>query len=139
MAVVLTYFNHTRTRTSSSILLLFWPLYLAGLSIWVRTLVLTNQGDIQLLLSLKCITASFGFISFVIECLGPGCDTGHEKLHENPTITANLFSIWVSISFHVPELFTDKTKVLFMDDASYAKGNSSIHHGRRPSTLKISR
>ncbi|KIK09066.1 hypothetical protein K443DRAFT_672103 [Laccaria amethystina LaAM-08-1] len=94
MAVVITYFNHTRTQTSSSILLLFWPLYLAGLSIWVRTIVLTNQGDIQLLLSLKCITASFGFISFVMECLGPGCDTGHEKLHENPTLTANLFSIW---------------------------------------------
>lgn len=129
MAVALTYFNHTRMRTSSSILLLFWPLYLAGLSIWVRTMVLTNQSDIQLLLSLKCITASFGFISFVIECLGPGRDSDPKNFHENPILTANIFSIWF-FSWMTPLMQKGTAQFITEDDLPPLKSaDESINLG----------
>lgn len=99
-AISLTYLNHTRTRTSSSTLLIFWPLYLFGLTIWTRSVLLTQVDDRHIILALKFIVAALGFLSFALEIFGPEYDvepTSGDKLHmESPINTANIFSIWAS-------------------------------------------
>jgi hypothetical protein len=99
-ALSLTYFNHTRTRTSSSILLLFWPLYIVGLAIWIRTVISNNSDELRVLLALKCLVGCFGILSFGLECFGPEYYAlpllDDKVVLENPVITANIFSIWVS-------------------------------------------
>jgi len=103
-AISLTYFHHTRARTSSTVLLLFWPLYTIGLLIWIRTIISSNLEDNRPILALKCIAAGFGLLSFALECFGPehGAESSlHDQEHsEHPLLTANVFSIWVS--FAVP-------------------------------------
>lgn len=98
-AASLTYYNHTRTRTSSSVLLLFWPLYVTGLAIWTRTIFATNLDYYRVILSLKYVVVGLGVVSFALEILGPefGIVLGVKSELENPTITANIFSIWVSV------------------------------------------
>ncbi|TFK44584.1 metal resistance protein YCF1 [Crucibulum laeve] len=98
-ATSLTYFNHTRTRKSSSLLLAFWPLYAVTLAIWVRTVVLKDLHTFKFILALKCAVAALGCITFALECVGPEYDAealsiGDKSLIENPTLTANMFSIW---------------------------------------------
>jgi ATP-binding cassette, subfamily C (CFTR/MRP), member 1 len=99
-ALSLTHFNHIRTRTSSSILLLFWPLYVIGLAIWTRTVISKNSNELQVLLALRCLVGGFGILSFGLECFGPEYDAepslDDKIVLENPVITANIFSIWVS-------------------------------------------
>jgi ATP-binding cassette subfamily C (CFTR/MRP) protein 1 len=101
-ATSLSYFNHTRTRRSSSLLLIFWPLYTVGLSAWIRTILACDFEYYQLVLALKSFVAGVGFITFVLETLGPEYDLipalGDKSHTENPVITANIFSIWVSLS-----------------------------------------
>lgn len=97
-AFSLTHFNHTRTRTSSSILLLFWPLYVAGLAIWLRSAVVGNSNELLVLLPFRCLVGGFGILSFGLECFGPEYDAepslDDKVVPENPVITANIFSIW---------------------------------------------
>ncbi|KAK0202906.1 P-loop containing nucleoside triphosphate hydrolase protein [Desarmillaria ectypa] len=95
-AVVLTFFNHTRARNSSAILLIYWPLHSLVYAIWTRT-VLTN-GFNHVLFTFKSIIEGLGVLSFLLECVGP--EWGSEEkiskgMHaENPVITANIFSRW---------------------------------------------
>ncbi|KAG6899872.1 hypothetical protein C0993_005842 [Termitomyces sp. T159_Od127] len=97
-AISLTYLNHTRTRTSSSTLLIFWPLYLFSLTIWIRSVLLTRVDDGHIILALKSIVGALGLVSFALEIFGPEYDVVHtlgDKLHmESPLNTANIFSIW---------------------------------------------
>ncbi|THH19236.1 hypothetical protein EW146_g1884 [Bondarzewia mesenterica] len=99
-ASLLTYFNHTRTRTSSTILLLFWPVYLLILTIWSRTVVLKGLPNLRLTFVLKWATAGLGLFAFALECLGPEYrrkalveETGR-AIGEHPLVTANIFSKW---------------------------------------------
>lgn len=98
-AIFLTYFNHTRTRTSSAILLIFWPLYAIGLAIWIRTVLATPFENGRVVLLFKLFAAGNGLLSFFLECFGPEYDTepslGDKDHMENPLITANIFSVWV--------------------------------------------
>ncbi|KAJ7504548.1 P-loop containing nucleoside triphosphate hydrolase protein [Mycena galericulata] len=93
-SIVLTYLNHTRQRTSSSILLIFWPIYVTCFAIWLRTAIirdvpLTTKG-------LKGGVVFFGLASFLLECVGPeiGWPQDEKHLHESPVLTANIFSRW---------------------------------------------
>ena len=88
--VLLTYLTHERTRTSSSILLLFWPAYTVGFIIWARTAM--SSSIILPVLALKGTVIGLGIISFALECLGP--EQTDASTHENPVTTANVFSIW---------------------------------------------
>jgi hypothetical protein len=111
-AASLTYFNHTRNRISSSVLLVFWPIYLACLAIWARSVATRDPEYYRLLLLLKGLVASFGFASFLLECVSPeiGAPENEKSAHENPVLTANLFSRWVGIqhlsSHHVSYIFS---------------------------------
>jgi ATP-binding cassette subfamily C (CFTR/MRP) protein 1 len=67
----LTYLTHTRTRTSSTPLLLFWPIFFAGIFAWGRTLLETGLGNLRPVFAIKCATAGLGLVAFILEYLGP--------------------------------------------------------------------
>ncbi|KAF9457511.1 multidrug resistance-associated ABC transporter [Collybia nuda] len=118
-ATALTYFNHTRTRRSSSLLLIFWPLYLVGLSIWIRTILARDFEYYRFILTLKASVAGLGLITFGIEAMGPEYDTIPslgDKVHmENPVITANIFSIW-SFGWMTPLMKKGAAQFITEDD-----------------------
>ncbi|KAF6761448.1 metal resistance protein YCF1 [Ephemerocybe angulata] len=95
-AIATTYFSHTRTRTSSTTLLLFWPLYLLALSFWTRTVIETRLASFTTILILKAVTVGLGLLSFIFECVGPEPDAipDDKATEESPIVTANIFSIW---------------------------------------------
>lgn len=110
-AIFLTQTNHTRTRTSSSTLLLFWPAYTVALLVWGRTLITThseNVSDVIVLLALRSAVAVFGLFSFALELLAPKFEPNldeemDETCVENPLISANIFSRW-SFGYLTPML-----------------------------------
>ncbi|KAJ7767456.1 multidrug resistance-associated ABC transporter [Mycena maculata] len=90
--IALTYLNHTRQRTSSSVLLVFSPIYFTCLVIWART-VISQLSDYRLLLLLKGGVVLFGLASFALECIGPEIGLPkEEKVQESPVLTANIYS-----------------------------------------------
>ncbi|KAF7360533.1 hypothetical protein MVEN_00784300 [Mycena venus] len=91
-SIVLTYYNHTRSRTSSSMLLIFWPLYS---SLFVAQTLIVRESD-HYLVSLKGMVVLFGLASFSLECVGPeiGLPKDENSVHESPILTANIFSRW---------------------------------------------
>ncbi|TCD67602.1 hypothetical protein EIP91_012232 [Steccherinum ochraceum] len=99
-AAILTYVNHWRTRTSSSVLLILWPFYISGLLVWARTVLDTDFEALKLVLLLKSVITGLVTVSFLLECYGPELTAedrpqSTEKGHvESPLLTANIFSIW---------------------------------------------
>lgn len=91
VSIPFTYFNHTRSRTSSTIQLLFWPVYIILLLIWGRTSV-TARDDPSASITSRTVVGSLGTLFFILECVGP--EIGLEKIKENPVMSANIFSIW---------------------------------------------
>ena len=97
----LTHLNHYRTRTSSSLILLFWPFYTLAILIWARTAWISNFSAFRIVFYLKNVTLLLGLISFGLECLGstfapediPKNEHGDGHV-ESPLLTANLYSIW---------------------------------------------
>ena len=111
LALCLTHFNHLRTRSSSSILLLFWPCYAIALSVWTRSYVQTFP--VTPLVPLKWAIAFLGLLSFVLECISP--DDTPDSNTENPTLTANIFSMW-SFAWLTPLLRKGSQVVITEDD-----------------------
>jgi ATP-binding cassette, subfamily C (CFTR/MRP), member 1 len=89
--LVFTYFNHTRTCSSSTLLLVFWPLYIAAIAAWTRTVI--TREHFLVILSLKCATFGLGAVAFGFECSG----LEFEDSYDSPILTANVYSIWVTI------------------------------------------
>ncbi|KAF8703060.1 ABC transporter transmembrane region, partial [Rhizoctonia solani] len=67
---VLTYYNHTRTRRSSTILLTLWPFYLLEQAVAIRTQVLLHQSS-SALFAIQCALLGVGVISWTLECFCP--------------------------------------------------------------------
>ena len=88
----LTYYNHYRSRTSSSVLLLFWPAYTATLVVWTRTLFSTGFHHLRIVFALRCAALGLGLISYILECFGP--ELFEADSSESPLLTANLYSVW---------------------------------------------
>ena len=99
----LTRHNDLRARRASTLLLLFWPVYLTGYLIWARTAVATNwTHHHQVDFTLASIVTILGLFHFVLECFGPehGKDASHvphRDPNESPYETANVYSRW---TFH---------------------------------------
>ncbi|KAH9924719.1 metal resistance protein YCF1 [Fomitopsis serialis] len=100
VAPFLTYLNHHRTRSSSTLLLLFWPFHTACTLIWCRTVAVTSLYAFVPVLALKCAATTLGLAAFTLENLGVEFSPedkpqSAEKDHvESPLLTANVFSVW---------------------------------------------
>ncbi|KAG8218162.1 P-loop containing nucleoside triphosphate hydrolase protein [Butyriboletus roseoflavus] len=90
LALSLTRLNHLRTRSSSTILLLFWPCYTIALAIWTRSY--TQTFPVTPLIPLKWAVLSLALLSFALECFSPDDTPGSND--ESPVLRANIFSIW---------------------------------------------
>jgi hypothetical protein len=97
---LLTYLNHTRTRRSSNIAVIFWLIHLPTLLIWTRTILDTagSSSRSSLVPALRWGIGGFGVLAFALECLGPEFraepDDKPRLNPESPLLTANIFSVW---------------------------------------------
>lgn len=88
------------------------------------------------MLSLKCVVGTFGLASFALECIGPEFDQKGRQLTdkshlENPVITANIFSRWVSPSLTVQLRSSElafPNLVLWMDVAADGERGIAVYH-----------
>ncbi|KAF8892115.1 multidrug resistance-associated ABC transporter [Infundibulicybe gibba] len=127
-AIFLTYFNHTRTRTSSALLLLFWPLYTIALAMWTRTSLSRDTND-RIIIALKLTVDGLGMLSFALECLGPEPNvhgTDEQKHMESPVITANIFSLW-SFGWMTPLMKKGASQYITEDDLPSLKPSDESH------------
>ena len=96
----LTRHNDLRARRSSTLLLLFWPVYLTGYIIWARTVAATNwihRHQVDFILA--SIVALLGLFHWILECFGPehgkdATQVPHRVPNESPFETANAYSRW---------------------------------------------
>lgn len=136
----LVYTNHTRSRTSSSTILLFWPVYLLGLAIWTRTLLLIDPHapHKQLLIAVRSGVAASGLASFALELIAPkfehleedeaSLDQGHVA---NPIETANIFSRW-TFMYMTPLLKKGSSAIIANNDLpSLVKSDQSRELAQR--------
>ncbi|KAL6300043.1 metal resistance protein YCF1 [Sparassis latifolia] len=100
IAPYLTSLNHYRARTSSTLLLLFWPSYVFGLLVWGWTVYNTAFPPLLLVVALRCAVVVFGLTAFSLECLGPEFTAEDSPANddkgqvESPLLKANVFSVW---------------------------------------------
>ena len=100
LAPILTSLNHYRSRTSSSLLLLFWPVYISAFVVWARTVLSVSTDTFRIVVALRGAIAALGLVALVVECFGTEFtpeDGPGELVHghvESPLLTANLFSEW---------------------------------------------
>ncbi|CDO77661.1 hypothetical protein BN946_scf184969.g12 [Trametes cinnabarina] len=92
--------NHLRTRISSSLVLLFWPLYALAILIWARTVLTISPVGFLPVVITRCVVTLVGLAAFALECLGPEFTEEDRPEHfvkghvESPLLTANIFSRW---------------------------------------------
>ncbi|KAN0098013.1 P-loop containing nucleoside triphosphate hydrolase protein [Tylopilus felleus] len=121
----LTRFNHLRSRSSCTILLLFWPCYAISLSIWTQSYV--QVFPVTPIVPLKWAVLFLGLLSFALECITP--DDTLDTSTENPSITANIFSIW-SFAWLTPLLRKGSQVVITEDDLpALVPGDESANLG----------
>jgi ATP-binding cassette, subfamily C (CFTR/MRP), member 1 len=101
LSLPLTYLNHYRTRTSATLILLFWPLYALVTLVWARTTWHSNFSAFRIVFYLKNATLFWALASLGLECLGStfGPEDVPKNEHgdghtESPLLTANIYSIW---------------------------------------------
>jgi len=110
--ICLTYLNHTRQRSSSTALLLFWPLFAAVGGIWIRTRHDIGLELFRQVVIFKVVIIGFGLFSFALECISPeyglGLQLAEKTFADSPILTANVFSIWVGIFNAAPLLMRSR-------------------------------
>ncbi|KAG1776029.1 P-loop containing nucleoside triphosphate hydrolase protein [Suillus placidus] len=89
---ILTRLNHRRTRSSSAVLLLFWPCYTVGLAIWTRSFVQEEVSEEFFVILSKWAVELFALPAYALECISP--DDSVKDNTESPVVTANAYSIW---------------------------------------------
>ncbi|KAG2035311.1 P-loop containing nucleoside triphosphate hydrolase protein [Suillus americanus] len=89
---ILTRLNHRRTRSSSTILLLFWPCYTVGLAIWTRSFAQDQVSKVLFVVLSKWAVELFAIPAYVLECVSP--DDSVNDNTESPVVTANVYGIW---------------------------------------------
>ena len=116
---LLSYLNHTRTRRSSTIVLLFWLTYIPTLLIWTRTILGIAGAHRALVPALRWGIAGLGVLAFALECLGPEFraepDNKPRLNPESPLLTANIFSVW-SFGWLTPLIRKGAKQVITEDD-----------------------
>ena len=117
---LLTYLSHTRTRRSSTIVLLFWLAYFPAILIWTRTILLDiTHARNPVILALQWSIGGLGVVVFALECLGPEFrsepDNKPRTNPESPLLTANIFSVW-TFGWLTPLMKKGATQFITEDD-----------------------
>lgn len=92
--------NHLHMRRSSTLLLVFWPLYILALATWARTSHSIGWFDTHWIdLGLVSSIVAVGTILWILECVGPEHGPGAyhpigKEVNESPFQTANIYSRW---------------------------------------------
>lgn len=100
VAPTLVSLNHLRTRASSSVILLFWPVYAIAIVVWARTSLTISPVALLPVVVIRCVVALLGLAAFALECYGPEFTDEDRPEHfvkghvESPLLTANIFSKW---------------------------------------------
>ncbi|KAJ8592180.1 P-loop containing nucleoside triphosphate hydrolase protein [Rhizopogon salebrosus TDB-379] len=89
---ILTRLNHRRTRSSSTILLIFWPAYITALAIWSRSFLQHDASGRLFVFLSKWAVELFALPAYVLECISP--DDSDKDNTESPIVTANVYSVW---------------------------------------------
>jgi ATP-binding cassette, subfamily C (CFTR/MRP), member 1 len=140
-AIPLTYFNHYRTRTSSTILLIYWPLYTLAIIVWARTIGITDFQHHKTILALKCVSAGLGLATCALENISPEIRPIAKKSEkpdtdENPMISANFFSVLVCrlrlwpISYQKEAFYKTFYADFFLLEPSFVIRSEELHHRR---------
>ena len=116
---LLIYLNHTRTRRSSTIALIFWLAYIPALLIWTRTTLDIGRPRGLSISALRWGIGGLGVIAFGLEYLGPEFrPEPDDKLRlnpESPLLTANIFSVW-TFGWLTPLIKKGTRQVITEDD-----------------------
>ena len=100
IALALTAQEHRKSRVSSTILLLFYPLHLILSVIRLRTSVISHQNRDFIFFVLNIAAPLLICIAYVVECLSPDIKDSAiqldmlENIKESPLATANIYSRW---------------------------------------------
>ncbi|KAI0352362.1 metal resistance protein YCF1 [Trametes cingulata] len=92
--------NHLRTRASSSLILLFWPIYALAIVVWARTSLTISPVALLPVVVIRGVVTLLGLAAFALECLGTEFTEEDRPEHfvkghvESPLLTANIFSKW---------------------------------------------
>jgi len=108
---LLTYFNHQRTQTASSISLIFWPIYGINTLFLARTHVFTRIPHYRTHLYIWGAIFLLGITAFSLECVGPE----DPENWENPIVTASVFSRW-TFSYMTPLVKKGALQYITQDD-----------------------
>ncbi|PFH45503.1 hypothetical protein AMATHDRAFT_82867 [Amanita thiersii Skay4041] len=118
IAMLLTYLNHSRSRTSSGVILLFWPLYTGFLVVRTRTITLSSGSLLPPSAIIRCTLGLLGCASFVFEWRRPykisHPDTNKIQA-EIPIMTANIYNRW-SFSWLTPLMKKGAVKIVTEND-----------------------
>jgi ATP-binding cassette, subfamily C (CFTR/MRP), member 1 len=94
---LLIYLNHTRTRRSSTIALIFWLTYIPAHLVWTRTTLDVGVSHTPIS-TFRWGICGLSVVAFALECLGPEFrpepDNKPRLNPESPLLTANIFSVW---------------------------------------------
>lgn len=98
-AAALTRQEHLKSRISSTLLLIFYPLYLLLTAIRLRTW-LTSRFDRDLkVFGLDLTVLALTLVAYALECISPELEDGAIQLEmlekESPLATANIYSRWI--------------------------------------------
>ena len=140
--IFLTYLNHTRQRSSSTALLLFWPLFAAVGGIWIRTRHDVGLEFFWQIAITKVVITGLGLISFALECISPeyglGLQLAEKTFADSPILTANVFSIWVCIFKCCSASHEITYHLVFqLDDSFDEERCKTIHFGTGPPSPAI--
>jgi ATP-binding cassette, subfamily C (CFTR/MRP), member 1 len=116
---LLIYLNHTRTRRSSTIALIFWLAYIPALLIWTRTTLDVGKPRGPPISALRWGIGGLSVLAFALECLGPEFrpepDNKPRLNPESPILTANIFSVW-TFGWLTPLIKKGARQVITEDD-----------------------
>lgn len=127
VSLSLTRLNHTRTRRSSSILLLFWPAYLLSLAVWTRTQFSRGVSLADKNVVLRLVVGALGLIAFCLENIGPEQGTSAP----GDVTIANIFSIW-TFGWMTPLLKRGASQFITEEDLpALPPADESVHLGHR--------
>ncbi|KAG8892492.1 hypothetical protein FRB99_002688, partial [Tulasnella sp. 403] len=106
--------NHTKTRRSSTLLLLLWPIYICTQILGLRTYLEIHRTLAQPLPATLGALTALTFVALLLECNGPERSQDLED-RENPYVISNVYSR-LAYSWMTPLMRTGASRFIKEDD-----------------------